>query len=48
MDNFGFSRVRLMERPDWVRVHSWAPHLCHEPMTNYWIKVVQRGKTRKN
>lgn len=31
--------------PDWVRVHSVAPPLPHEPMTNFWQKVI--GKARE-
>ena len=31
--------------PDWVRVHSWAPAIPHEPMTNFWNKVIQKART---
>jgi hypothetical protein len=30
--------------PDWVRVHSWAPNLPHEPMTNFWQKVINTAR----
>ncbi|MBC6993571.1 type IV secretion system DNA-binding domain-containing protein [Neolewinella lacunae] len=32
--------------PDWVRVHSWAPPLPHEPMTKFWDKVIDAAKKR--
>lgn len=31
--------------PDWVRVHSWAPAIPHEPMTNFWSKVIHKART---
>ncbi len=30
--------------PEWVRIHSWAPPLPHEPMTNFWEKVIRKAK----
>lgn len=28
---------------DWIRVHSWAPALPHEPMTEFWKKVITKA-----
>jgi len=33
--------------PDWVRVHSWAPPLPHEPMTQFWNKVVAKAREER-
>jgi len=33
--------------PDWVRVHSWAPKLPHEPMTRFWQKVIETARNEK-
>lgn len=30
--------------PDWVRVHSWAQSLPHEPMTDFWRKVIEQAR----
>jgi uncharacterized protein len=30
--------------PNWVRIHSPAPAIPHEPMTTYWKKLVERGR----
>lgn len=29
---------------DWVRVHSWAPSIPHEPMTEFWRKAIETAK----
>lgn len=33
--------------PNWVRVHSSAPELPHEPMINFWQKVIDKAKSEK-
>jgi DNA helicase HerA-like ATPase len=30
--------------PNWVRVHSWAPPLPHEPMTHFWSKIIEAAR----
>lgn len=32
---------------DWIRVHSWAPSLPHEPMTQFWRKVLTKAREEK-
>lgn len=32
---------------DWIRVHSWAPSIPHEPMTEFWNKIIAKARTEQ-